>query len=1052
MISVINQQNSANYLRVATGGNDPSITRSMRYSQISRNTNRFKTYPIIYRPTIIFNNITQKYEPPYTFDLSDYVSSDSDGLFQFFSSNTRIASIYGSVVTIFSMGIVTVTAVQDATSVYSNLYANAVLTITSSVPILSIAVNFVTKISYRNVFCSYGDAPFYLNATSNSPCPITYTPNDTSIVDVIGNMVYPLKVGVTEIIVSQDYYSNPPLNYSDASITILITVKPIKPTVSNPDILQDHDVFSINYNFNIFNGKRFISNSDGVFSYFSYDANIATIDSSGWVTTVHPGTTIIYAIQEASGNYTATTIYSYLNVYLTDILLLEADLKPNIKFNDFYSSYGDVSFYLNAISDSPSPITYTSNDTSIATISGNIIYPLKSGITSITASQAFYSNPPIYYRDASLNVSFTVNQIEPTISNPDILQDTNIYGIGFNFNVLNGQQLISNSDGAFTFSSYDTNIAIVDSSGWVTTIYPGTTLIYATQEASGNYTATTIHSYLNVFLTDILLLEADLKPNIKFNDFYSSYGDVPFYLNAISDSPSPITYTLNDTSIATINGNIIYPLKSGITSITASQAFYSNPPIYYRDASLNVSFAVNPIEPTITNADILQDINVYGVGFNFNVLNGQQLISNSDGAFTYSSYDTNIAIIDSSGWVTTIYPGTTLIYVTQEASGNYTATTIHSYLNVFLTDILLLEADLKPNIKFNDFYSSYGDMSFYLNAISDSPSPITYTSNDTSIATISGNIIYPLKSGITSITASQAFYSNPPIYYRDASLNVSFVVKPIEPTITNLEILQQDIDVYGVNSNFNVLNEQQLISNSDGTFTYSSYDKNVAIIDSSGWVTCLHPGTTIIYITQEASGNYTAMTIRSYLNVYLTDTLSLQANFKPNIKFDDFYSSYGDVPFYLNAISDSPTPITYTSNDTSIASISGNIIYPLKPGITSITASQVFYSNPPIYYKDASLNVSFVVNPIDPTITNADILQDINVYGVGFNFNVLNGQQLISNSDGAFTYSSYDKNVAIIDSSGWVTTIHPGRTIIYVTQEASGIYAGITIHSYLNVY
>jgi len=50
--------------------------------------------------------------------------------------------------------------------------------------------------------------------------------------------------------------------------------------------------------------------------------------------------------------------------------------------------------------------------------------------------------------------------------------------------------------------------------------------------------------------------------------------------------------------------------------------------------------------------------------------------------------------------------------------------------------------------------------------------------------------------------------------------------------------------------------------------------------------------------------------------------------------------TFGDAAFTLSAFSTSGLPISYTSSDATIASISGNTVTILKAGTVSITANQ----------------------------------------------------------------------------------------------------------------
>ena len=151
------------------------------------------------------------------------------------------------------------------------------------------------------------------------------------------------------------------------------------------------------------------------------------------------------------------------------------------------------------------------------------------------------------------------------------------------------------------------------------------------------------------------------------------YGDPSFTLiNPVSDnSGGAFTYTINNTNIATINGNTVTILGAGTTSITVTQAAYG----IYTSKAVAVLFTVSVIPPTLTNF-IIPKREFNDISFNLT-----DPSSNSIGPFTYVSSNTGVATI--SGRIVTIRAiGTTIIYATQETYGNYGSTTISTEFTV----------------------------------------------------------------------------------------------------------------------------------------------------------------------------------------------------------------------------------------------------------------------------------------------------------------------------------------------------------------------------------
>lgn len=149
---------------------------------------------------------------------------------------------------------------------------------------------------------------------------------------------------------------------------------------------------------------------------------------------------------------------------------------PTITLSNITKNFGDANFALLPTSDSPGAFTFESSNTSVATISGNIVAIVHAGSTTITVTQAAHGN----FAGNTATATVTVSKIAPTIvalisitknstDPPFTLSDP-----------------MSNSDGAFTFTSTNTSVAII-SGRTVTLAAPGTATIISTQAATTDY-------------------------------------------------------------------------------------------------------------------------------------------------------------------------------------------------------------------------------------------------------------------------------------------------------------------------------------------------------------------------------------------------------------------------------------------------------------------------------------------------------------------------------------------------------------------------------------
>ena len=142
------------------------------------------------------------------------------------------------------------------------------------------------------------------------------------------------------------------------------------------------------------------SNSLGSFTYKSLNTNVATI-SGKIVTVVGSGTCDIQALQDACGNYFSGSV--------------KAGTSPTIQpwnTTGIQKAIADASFSLvNPLSNSSGLFTYTSSNTSVATIVGNIVTMVGLGSSIITALQVASG----IYSSNSVNTTLTV-QLEAPVS------------------------------------------------------------------------------------------------------------------------------------------------------------------------------------------------------------------------------------------------------------------------------------------------------------------------------------------------------------------------------------------------------------------------------------------------------------------------------------------------------------------------------------------------------------------------------------------------------------------------------------------------------------
>jgi len=651
-------------------------------------------------------------------------------------------------------------------------------------------------------------------------------------------------------------------------------------------------------------------------------------------------------------------------------------------------TFGDASFnIINPTTNSTGSFSYVSNNTSVATISGNTVTIVGAGIATITATITADAD----YDVASTTATLTVNKAVPTIGSiPSITKtfgDTN-----FNLTVPT-----SNSTGAFSYVSSNTNVVTISGNS-VTITGAGTATITAIQAGDSNYDSGSITTTITVnkAVTTLSTMTAVTK----------NFGDAPFTLVApTSVATGVVTFSSSNLNVATISsGNTITITGAGTATITATQATDTN----YLEATNSFVLTVNKIVPTL---GVMTAISKTFGEANFTITPPS---TNSLGAFTYISSNTNVATISGST-VTIVGAGTATISVAQATDSNYLASTTSVSLTVNKAPIVF-----GPTMVIT---KNYGNADFTITAPqTNSTGNFTYTCNNPSVATISGNIVTIVGIGSATIVASQTTDAN----YLSGSTIVSIVVNKALPTLSSIPAITK---TYG-DVNFII---SAPTSNSTGAITLSSSNTSVATI-SGTTITIIGAGTTTITAAQAGDANYDPGATTTILTVNKAIPI---LSIMPALT-----KSYGDASFTLaNPTSNSTGAITFTSSNAAVAAISGNTVTIVGAGIATITATQAADAN----YLTGTTTTTLTVNKLTPVLSNFNAIAKT-TDNAPFTLTA----PLSSGGTGVISYVSSNTAVATISGST-VTIIGVGTATITATQAADTNYNLQSITALLTV-
>ena len=566
------------------------------------------------------------------------------------------------------------------------------------------------------------------------------------------------------------------------------------------------------------------SNSSGAYTYTSSAPGVATISSDGTVVTiVSVGSTTITASQDICGNYSAGSTTGVLTV--SGVTPTYTPASPSASVTKTYGV--DVSFSLTAvmagISNSNGAYSTFSSASGAVQISGDVatIVAYTPSAITITASQDASGN----YASGSTAITVLVNRGTPTYQS--VAQIAKTYGTDVSFSMTAVMSGISNSDGAYTFST-SASADLISISGAVVTINaytPSAVTITASQEASGNYASSS---------TSVTLLVSRKVPSYgAFTLSAVTYEDAPYSLVSsapTSESNAVYSYTSSNTAVATVNsdGTVVTVIGQGYTTITAAQDASGN----YAASSTTASLLVNRAAPTFLKAFTI-DNKTFGDAA-FSLLPFTVGLDNTDGTYHFSSSDASVVSISEADGVTATilaYSATPVtIYVAIDACGNYAASTTSGTLTI--------SRAVPAYQAVSTVTKTFGDAAFslvsYMTGISESSGSYTFASSDASAVSIGGDgvtaTIHAYTASAITITATQAASGN----YAAGTKTFSLTVARGAPTIGALSLGPLN-GYYDVSNGYFTLTAPT--SNSSGAFTYASDNTSVATVSDPSFTT-----------------------------------------------------------------------------------------------------------------------------------------------------------------------------------------------------------------------
>ncbi|MTI40808.1 BspA family leucine-rich repeat surface protein, partial [Fulvivirga lutimaris] len=368
-------------------------------------------------------------------------------------------------------------------------------------------------------------------------------------------------------------------------------------------------------------------------NYVSSNPAVASISGST-VTINGVGTTTITATQNGDSYFNAANSVDQ-TLIVKDTQTITFSALGNV-------TYGDDNFELSAVASSNLPITYTSADPSIATISGNTVTIVGAGSTSITASQSGNDN---FAAAPDVSQLLIVNKSDQTISFNEIANST--YGDA-DFTI----DASASSGLPVSFTSSNPSVALINQ-GVIEITGVGITSITASQTGDDNYNAA-------ISVIQTLTVEKS-NQTIIFQPFdIKTILDPDFEIEASSSSSLSLEFKSSDESVARVNGTMIEIVGVGTTVITANQPGDSN---FEPAEEVRENLTITKATQVIT----FNTLPELGIG----ALHQLEATSSSGLLVSFISSNNEIASVDDSGVLRIHQFGDVTITAIQNGDNNF---------------------------------------------------------------------------------------------------------------------------------------------------------------------------------------------------------------------------------------------------------------------------------------------------------------------------------------------------------------------------------------------
>ena len=384
------------------------------------------------------------------------------------------------------------------------------------------------------------------------------------------------------------------------------------------------------------------------FTWKSSDPSIATVDSNGNVTGLKEGTVTITVTSSNGISTTCTVKVTNDTIPVNKIILNPTNITMKV------GDVEQISSKVEPESATERDLVWSSSDSSVASVDENgVIKGLKEGTVTITVKT----------KDGKV-VSTSIVTVEKIKVDKIVLSPTSMtLNVGESNKITATVKPDNAADKEIVWSSSDPSIATVDSNGKVTGLKEGTVTITA-KTKDGKVVSTSTVTVKAIKVNEIVLNPTHMALNV------GGSGQIVATLKPDNATDKEIIWTTSDSSIATVDSTgKVTGIKEGTVTITAK----TKDGKVVSTCTVEVKTEVIPVE-SITLSMEYPDVNVGTFEQVIATINPSNATVRE---LAWTSSDTSIATVDSTGKVTGVTAGTVTITATTKdgkASAKITVT------------------------------------------------------------------------------------------------------------------------------------------------------------------------------------------------------------------------------------------------------------------------------------------------------------------------------------------------------------------------------------------